>query len=133
MKSKRTEPTSIDEYISTFAPHVQETLERIWQTIRSAAPEAQEGISYGMPAFTLNGALVYFAAWKHHIGFYPPVAGDPRLDKALGPYRGEKGNLQFPLDRPIPFDLIERIGKFESNRTWIRSRRDEKEGNSKWI
>jgi uncharacterized protein YdhG (YjbR/CyaY superfamily) len=64
-----------------------------------------------MPAFTLNGALVYFAAFKKHIGLYPPVSGDARLEKAISPYAGEKGNLRFPLDQPIPYDLIERIVK----------------------
>ena len=80
-------------------------------TIRKAAPDAQEAISYRIPAFTLNGALVYFAAFKKHIGFYPPVKGDARLEKAIAAYAGPKGNLQFPLDRPIPYDLIEKIVK----------------------
>jgi len=79
--------------------------------VRSAAPEAQETISYGMPAFMLNGALVYFAAFKKHIGFYPPIRGDARLEKAVSRYAGEKGNLRFPLDQPIPFELIARIAQ----------------------
>ena len=107
----RATPTSIDEYIALFSPEVQAVLERIRSTIKSAAPEAQETISYQIPAFTLNGALVYFAAFKNHIGFYPPVKGDARLQKAISPYAGEKGNLRFPLDHPIPYDLIERIVK----------------------
>jgi len=80
-------------------------------TITSAAPGAQETISYQIPAFTLNGALVYFAAFKNHIGFYPPVRGDARMEKAVSIYAGEKGNLRFPLDQPIPYALIERVVK----------------------
>jgi uncharacterized protein YdhG (YjbR/CyaY superfamily) len=104
-------PRSIDEYIAAFSPEVQAILERIRSTIRKAAPEAQETISYKIPAFTLNGILVYFAAFKQHIGLYPPVKGDARLERAIAPYAGEKGNLRFPLDQPIPYGLIERIVK----------------------
>jgi uncharacterized protein YdhG (YjbR/CyaY superfamily) len=104
-------PKNIDEYIASCAPEVQAVLERIRSTIRSAAPDARETISYRIPAFTQNGALVYFAAFKQHIGFYPPVTGDARLEEAVSPYAGEKGNLRFPLDRPIPCGLIERIVK----------------------
>jgi uncharacterized protein YdhG (YjbR/CyaY superfamily) len=107
----RTAPKTIDEYISAFSPEVQSLLERVRLTIRSAAPGAQETISYQIPTFTLSGALVHFAAFKHHIGFYPPVKGDARLEKAISGYAGEKGNLRFPLDQPIPFALIERIVK----------------------
>jgi uncharacterized protein YdhG (YjbR/CyaY superfamily) len=78
-------------------------------TIAKAAPEAQQTISYRIPAFALSGALVYFAAFRKHIGFYPPVTGDAGLAKAIAPYAGEKGNLRFPLDQPIPYGLIERI------------------------
>jgi uncharacterized protein YdhG (YjbR/CyaY superfamily) len=101
-------PATIDEYISGFSPEVQRVLQRIRKTIRSAAPDAQEIISYRMPAFKVNGVLVYFAAFKHHIGLYPPVKGDARLEKAVLPYAGEKGNLRFPLD------LIERIAKLRA-------------------
>src|SRR6185369_1983952 len=104
-------PETIDEYISAFSPDVQTILQQIRQVVQSAAPGAQETISYQIPAFKLNGVLVYFAAFKKHIGFYPPVRGDVRLEKAVAPYAGEKGNLRFPLDQPIPFDLIERIVK----------------------
>jgi uncharacterized protein YdhG (YjbR/CyaY superfamily) len=79
--------------------------------VRSAAPDAQETISYRIPAFKLNGMLVYFAAFKKHIGFYPPIRDDSRLEKAVSRYAGEKGNLRFPLDQPIPYPLIERITK----------------------
>jgi len=90
---------------------VQTILERIRVTIRNAAPEAQETISYQIPAFKQHGVLVYFAAFKNHIGFYPPVSGDATIEKAIRPYAGEKGNLRFPLNQPIPYPLIERIVK----------------------
>jgi uncharacterized protein YdhG (YjbR/CyaY superfamily) len=112
MATRRAAPKNVDEYIEVYPPDVRAVLERIRSTIRSAAPDAQEAISYQIPAFKLNGALVYFAAFKKHIGLYPPVRGDARLEKAIAPYAGEKGNLRFPLDHPIPFDLIERIVKF---------------------
>jgi uncharacterized protein YdhG (YjbR/CyaY superfamily) len=102
---------SIDEYIQAFSPEVQSILQKIRTAIRKAAPEAEEIISYRMPAFKQNGILVYFAAFKKHIGLYPPVSGDPTIEKAIAPYAGPKGNLQFPLDQPIPYGLIERIVK----------------------
>lgn len=111
MATERSKPTTIDEYISAFSPEVRAILQQVRHVVRRAAPDAQEAISYGIPAFKLNGVLVYFAAFKKHIGFFPPVEGDARLQKAASPYAGEKGNLRFPLDRPIPFDLIERITK----------------------
>jgi len=111
MPVNRVTPGNIDEYIASFSPEVQAILERIRLTIRNAAPGARETISYKMPAFRLNGVLVYFAAFRKHIGFYPPVRGDAKLQKAIAAYAGEKGNLRFPLDQPIPFDLIERIVK----------------------
>jgi uncharacterized protein YdhG (YjbR/CyaY superfamily) len=111
MVTGRATPKSIDEYIAIYSPEIQAILEKIRLTIRTAAPEAQETISYQIPTFTLNGALVYFAAFKNHIGFYPPVSGDARLEKALSPYAGPKGNLRFPLDQPIPYHLIQRIVK----------------------
>ena len=100
---------NIDEYIAMFAPDVQEILEKIRLTIHRTAPEAQEAISYGIPTFKLNGNLVHFAAFNKHIGFFPPVQGDARLVKAVSKYAGPKGNLRFPLDQAIPFDLIARI------------------------
>ena len=109
MQTTRAAPRTIDEYIATCPPDVQAILQRIRRIVNTTAPEARETISYRIPAFMLNGVLVYVAAFKHHIGLYPPVAGDARLVKALSPYRGEKGNLRFPLDEPIPYDLIERI------------------------
>ena len=111
METGRAKPQDIDEYIAAFSPEVQEILQRIRQTIQSAAPEAQETISYQMPTFTLNGVLVHFAAFKNHIGLYPPVSGDAGIEKAIEPYAGEKGNLRFPFREPIPYRLIERIVK----------------------
>jgi uncharacterized protein YdhG (YjbR/CyaY superfamily) len=100
---------TIDEYIAASAPEAQAILTRIRNAVRAAAPEAEELISYRMPAFRLRRILVYFAAFKAHIGFFPPVSGDASLEKALSPYAGPKGNLKFPLDQPIPYDLIKRI------------------------
>src|SRR5262245_11395168 len=102
-------PESIDEYIAGFPPRVRAILKKMRSTIHRAAPAAQETISYRMPAFTLHGALVYFAAFKEHIGCYPPVKGDAAIEKAVARYAGEKGNLRFPLDEPVPYELIERI------------------------
>jgi uncharacterized protein YdhG (YjbR/CyaY superfamily) len=99
----------VSGYIAQFPAEVQDVLEKVRATIRKAAPEAIETISYRMPAFKLHGILVYFAAWKHHIGLYPPVSGDEALEQAAAKYAGPKGNLQFPLDQPIPYRLIERI------------------------
>ena len=111
MPTKATKPATIDEYISSFSPEVQAILRKVRKTVRSAAPDAQEVISYQMPAFKANGVLVYFAAFQKHIGLYPPVSGDAGLTRAIAPYAGEKGNLRFPLDQPIPYDLIARIVK----------------------
>ncbi|MGR4871675.1 iron chaperone [Variovorax sp. LARHSF232] len=102
-------PTTIDEYIAGFAPEVQDQLEQVRQAVRAVAPDAREVISYRIPAFKQNGILVYFAAFKNHIGFYPPVRGDAALEQAVAPYAGEKGNLRFALGQPLPLDLIKRI------------------------
>jgi uncharacterized protein YdhG (YjbR/CyaY superfamily) len=110
--SERVTPETIDEYIAAFPPEVQSILQTIRSTIRKAAPRAREKISYKMPAFALDGDLIYFAAFKNHIGIYPPVRGDKKLNTQLSRYRGEKGNLKFPLDEPIPHGLIARVVKF---------------------
>jgi uncharacterized protein YdhG (YjbR/CyaY superfamily) len=107
--ARRTAPNTIDKYIAKCPPDVQEILEKIRDTIRRAAPGAHEAISYQIPTFKLDGNLVHFAAFKKHIGFYPPVKGDARLVKAVARYAGPKGNLRFPLDQPIPYDLIKRV------------------------
>ncbi len=108
MEAKPTKPTTIDEYIAAFPPEVQVILERIRATVREAAPEAQERISYQMPAFFLKGPLVYVGAFKNHISLYPPIS-DENLKREVAVYAGEKGNLRFPLDKPIPYDLISKI------------------------
>lgn len=128
MATKRKAPESIDEYISAFSPDVQAILQQVRQVVRSAAPDAQEAISYQIPSFKLNGVLVYFAAFKKHIGFYPPVKGDERLEKAASSYAGEKGNLRFPLDQPIPFKLIERIIKFRVKQSMAKPTTKGKKG-----
>jgi uncharacterized protein YdhG (YjbR/CyaY superfamily) len=104
-------PKEIDQYIATFPTEVQMVLEQVRQTIRDAAADAKETISYQMPAFKQHGILVYFAAWTKHIGLYPPISGDKTLERAVARYAGPKGNLQFPLNEPIPYDLVERIVK----------------------
>jgi uncharacterized protein YdhG (YjbR/CyaY superfamily) len=114
MPTVRAAPKNIDAYIEASSPEVRAILEKIRQTIRNAAPGAQETISYKIPTFTLSGVLVHFAAFKKHIGFFPPVRGDAKLEKAVSTYAGEKGNLRFPLDEPIPYALIERIVKLRA-------------------
>jgi uncharacterized protein YdhG (YjbR/CyaY superfamily) len=115
-------PQTIDEYIASFPAEVQAILNRIRSTIKKAPPEAQETISYRIPAFTLNGILVYFAAFKNHIGLYPPVRGDAKLQKSVSAYAGEKGNLKLPLDQPIPYDLIEKIVKLRVKQNLSKAR-----------
>jgi uncharacterized protein YdhG (YjbR/CyaY superfamily) len=109
MAARRQALTTIEAYIAGFPPKVQVILRRVRKVVRGVAPEAEETISYRIPCFKQRGALVYFAAFKNHLGFYPPVRGDARLEKAVARYAGEKGNLRFPFDQPIPYDLIGRI------------------------
>lgn len=112
MRPKQTAPKDIDEYIAGFPSDVQKILEKIRMTIRKAAPTAEEAIKYQMPTFTLNGNLVHFAAFKKHIGLYPAPRGDEKFKDELSAYEGKKSTVRFPLDKPIPFDLISRIVKF---------------------
>jgi uncharacterized protein YdhG (YjbR/CyaY superfamily) len=105
-------PITIDEYIHSFPPDIQEILFQVRQTIKKTAPGAMEVISYGMPAFRQNGILVYFAAHKNHIGFYPTSSGIEAFKNELGRYKWSKGAVQFPFDKPIPLDLIDRIVRF---------------------
>jgi len=106
---------TIDEYISSFPGDIQTLLEQVRMTIHQAAPEAEEAIKYAMPTFILNGNLVHFAAFKHHIGFYPVPSGIEAFKKELSSYKGAKGSVQFPLDKPMPLDLISRIVEFRVN------------------
>jgi uncharacterized protein YdhG (YjbR/CyaY superfamily) len=124
MEIRATVPKSIDEYIAVSSAEVQPILKKIRMTISAAAPGAQELISYRMPAFKRYGILVYFAAFKAHIGLYPPVSGDASLEKALSPYAGPRGNLKFPLDQPIPYALIKRIVQFRMKQEVTRATSD---------
>jgi len=105
-------PNDIDEYIAGFPPDVQETLEEVRATIRGAAPGAEETISYRMPTFRLEGNLVHFAAFRKHLGFYPTPSGIDEFKVELSECKGGKGSVQFPLDKPMPFDLIRRMVEF---------------------
>lgn len=109
MQSDQTAPQTIDEYIAAFPDDVQQILRQIRQTIRNAAPGAQEAISYQMPTFKLHGNLVHFAAFKKHIGFYPDPSGIEAFKDELAPYASSKGAVQFPLGKPVPYELISRI------------------------
>lgn len=110
MDAKGDVPETIDAYIAPFPPEVRAILEKVRATVRKAAPKAEERISYKMPACFQGGVVVYFAAFKKHIGLFPPV-GDAALRKEAKPYAGPKGNLKFPLDEAIPYALIGRIVK----------------------
>jgi uncharacterized protein YdhG (YjbR/CyaY superfamily) len=112
MQESKTTFSSIDEYIETFPTLVQEKLQEIRLTIHESAPEATEAISYQMPTFKLNGNLVHFAAYEHHIGFYPIPTGMEAFKEELSHYKTGKGSVQFPLDQPLPLDLIRRIVEF---------------------
>jgi uncharacterized protein YdhG (YjbR/CyaY superfamily) len=112
MKMEEHVPQTIDEYIAGFPGEIQATLMKVRQTIHEAAPEAQEKISYAMPTFFLKGNLVHFAAFKHHIGFYPAPTGILEFRDELAQYEGSKGAIRFPLDKPVPYDLIGRIVRF---------------------
>ena len=102
--------TTIDEYILTFPGEVQAVLEKVRQAIHNAVPEAEEAISYGIPVFNLNGKhVVFFAGWKHHISLYPLPAGDEAFQQELAHYKRAKGSIQFPLNKPIPYDFVKQI------------------------
>jgi uncharacterized protein YdhG (YjbR/CyaY superfamily) len=114
MKRDQTQPGTLDEYIEGFPPEIRVILEKIRTTIRKAVPDAEERISYRMPAFALNGILVYFAAFKRHIGLFPTPSGIAKFKRELSAYKGAKGSVQFPLDKPVPYALIGRIAKFRA-------------------
>ena len=125
MKSKKVTFESIDEYIATFPEDIQKLLEKVRATIKAAAPDAGEKISYNMPTFTLNDTyLVYFAGWKNHIAFYGAPRGNAELKEDLSPYETGQGTLQFSYDQPIPYDLITKIVKFRAAEN--RKRTDKK-------
>jgi uncharacterized protein YdhG (YjbR/CyaY superfamily) len=111
-KSNKIGSISIDEYIATFPEVTQKILEELRATIKASAPEAEEKISYQMPTFALKGNLVHFAAWKNHIGFYPTSSGTQAFKHELSIYEGAKGSVKFPIEKPLPLELISRIVKF---------------------
>ena len=112
METNKSTPQNIDEYIANFPKDIQEILQELRTTIREAAPDAVEAISYQMPTFRLKGNLVHFAAYKNHIGFYPTPSGIENFKKELSVYEGAKGSVKFPIDQPLPLDLISNIVRF---------------------
>jgi uncharacterized protein YdhG (YjbR/CyaY superfamily) len=114
-------PNNIDEYIAIFPFDIQEKLEELRAIIKKAAPEAQEKISYQMPAFTLKGNLVYFAAYKNHIGFYPTASGIAAFSNELSAYKSSKGTVRFPLDKPLPIGLIADIVTYRVQENLVKT------------
>jgi uncharacterized protein YdhG (YjbR/CyaY superfamily) len=112
MEKNTTAPATIDAYIAQYPQEVQQILQKIRAAIKEAAPQALEKISYQMPGFAFHGALVWFGVHQHHIGFYPTGAGIEAFKEQLSAYKSSKGAVQFPLDQPIPYDLIRRIVKY---------------------
>ena len=114
MESNQIRFNSIEEYIATFPEEIQGMLQELRATIQAAAPVAEEKISYQMPTFFLNGNLVHFAAYKNHIGFYPAPSGIEAFKAELSVYKGAKGSVQFPIDKPLPLELVTKIVKFRA-------------------
>ena len=112
MDAIKSPPTTIDEYISQFPGDVQHILAKVREVIRDSAPGAIEKISYQMPAFYQKGMLVWFAGYKHHIGFYPKGSGIEAFKEEISTYKWAKGSVRFPLDEPIPYELIRKIVRF---------------------
>lgn len=121
MPVKTSKPETVEEYILGFPEEVQTILRKIRAVVCKAAPHASETISYRMPALKQNGMLIYYAAFKKHIGFYPPIKGDRKLELAASVYAGDKGNLRFPLDQPIPYRLIAQLTALRAKQDKIRS------------
>ena len=122
MKSKKVTLNSIDEYIASVPEDVQKILEELRATIKAAAPEAGEKISYGIPTFTLNSIyLIYFAGWKDHISIYPIPSGSEAFNKEISKYVEGKGTLKFPIDKPLPLKLISKIVKYRVAETLKRT------------
>jgi len=122
MRTSHPAPKNIDEYVKGFPDDVQQILQEIRTTIRKAAPNAEETISYRMPTFTLKGLLVSFAAYKKHIGLYPAPRGGEKFNKELSPYRAAKSTVKFPLDKPVPFQLIRQMVKLRAKENLRRVR-----------
>jgi uncharacterized protein YdhG (YjbR/CyaY superfamily) len=112
MEEKNNPPFTVDEYISQFPEEVQDVLSEIRRVIKESAPQAVEKISYQMPGYFLNGGLVWFGAWKTHIGFYPNPSGTEQFKDELSDYKVTKGSVHFPLNKPMPYELISRMVKF---------------------
>jgi uncharacterized protein YdhG (YjbR/CyaY superfamily) len=114
---------SIDAYIATFPDEIQTILQKLRQTIQDAAPDAAEAISYQMPTFKLHGNLVHFAAFKKHIGLYPTPSGVDAFEQELAPYKKAKGSIQFPLDQPIPYELVTKIVEYRMQEQQARKKK----------
>jgi uncharacterized protein YdhG (YjbR/CyaY superfamily) len=123
MTSVRTKFSNIDDYVSSFPEETQKLLEQVRQIVRKAAPDAKETINYGIPTFTLNGNLVHFAAFKNHIGFYPTPSGIETFKKELSAYDSAKGSVKFPVNMPLPLELITRIVKFRVKESQIKGKK----------
>jgi uncharacterized protein YdhG (YjbR/CyaY superfamily) len=122
IKSTQPAPKDMDEYIAGFPEQTQKILQKIRATVKKAVPEAEETISYKMPTFNLRGHyLVYFAAYKKHVGFYPAPIGNEEFKEKIAPYMSGKGTLQFPLDQPIPYKLITKIVKFRARENFAQT------------
>ena len=119
-------PESIDEYISTFPSNIQNILKKMRQTIRECAPGAEETISYQIPTFKLDGNLVHFAAFKDHISFFPTSSGREAFKKELSMYKGGRGTVQFPMDKPIPYNLVQKIVKYRVKESLGKKKRDKR-------
>ena len=126
LESNKVEYHNIDEYIRQFPSEIQDMLQKIREIVHEAAPEATEKISYQMPTFYMNGNLVHFAAFKKHIGFYPTPSGTEQFRKELSVYKGAKGSVQFPLNQPIPYELIRRIVEFRVAENSVKSKKSSK-------
>lgn len=114
---------NVDDYVAGFPKETQELLRQMRATIKAAAPDADEVISYAMPAYKLNGMLVYFAGYARHVGFYPGVDGISAFKKELSVYKGAKGSVQFPLDKSLPLGLVKRIVKFRVKQNREKARK----------
>ena len=125
-RTTRSAVSTVEDYIQCFPAEVRRRLQQMRSTIRKVAPGAEERISYRVPAFFLNGPLVYFAAFENHIAFYPRASGIAKFKRKLSPYRSAKGSVRFPFDEPIPFKVITKIVKFRMKEDLERAKKDRK-------
>ena len=117
-------PESIDEYIGTFPKEIRSKLESIRKAVKEEAPDAKEVISYGMPAFKLNRVLVYFAAQQKHIGFYPTASGISAFEEELSQFKHSKGAVQFPIDEPVPLELVRKVVRFRVKEDMAKTKKE---------